>query len=571
MDEKKSGLSDNENWLDELLGTAHTARELGPDELAVHAAGLTHPDDLELEKILSEDWDSVPDLEPDSAQNQPEPATPAFEAEQDFEIDLSQDALFQADFPPENDISIPVEAEEVPEIPVSPVSNDETTQITLAQSEGISQSQDGTQAFASVDETQVIPAQETVSPPVSQDNKGMERKIRPQFKKGYGLFGIPHILSTGIWLVLILVIGLTLGNILWVCTSDLMAFGKPDQKITITITEKEIQLDKDGNKTVDIDAIAQKLKDAGLIKYPTLFKLFAAEITDKAYDIDVGTYTLNSMYDYNAMINHMSVYQASREEIDILIPEGYTCAQIFRLLEEKGVCSVAELESYMIEVGSDGLDGDYELEDYWFLEGAPRADKYWLEGYMFPDTYCFYVDDEPANVVRKFLDGFDYRFTDLMHEKLETMRERTGLTLDIRDVVIIASMIEKETAGGAESYDISSVIFNRLNNASSFPYLNIDATLIYALDGNVDPETGMTKPLTQQDMEMDHPYNTYNHRGLPPGPISNPGRNSLDAALSPNEDTGYYYYVFNPHEGKHMFAKTLREQENNIDYINSLG
>ncbi len=567
MDDKN--LPSNDNWLDELLGLSNTAQELGPDELAVQAAGLTHPDDLELEKILSEDWDSVPDLESTAPQEavlpeQEAAVVPAFETENDFEIDLSQDDLFRDDFPQEAEPEALAPAETVEETSQPPVSQEETAQITLDFSTPVEETQDSTQYFAPVAQPQAAPSQS------SDDGKGKEYKIRPKFKKGYGLFGIPHILSTGIWLVIILVIGLTLGNLLWVCVSDLMAFGKPDQQITITITEKEITLNEDGSKNVDIDAIAKKLGDAGLIKYPNLFKFFAAEITDKAYDIDIGTYTLNSMYDYNAMINHMSVYQSAREQVEIMIPEGYTCAQIFKLLEDNGVCTVAEMEVYMVEVGQDGMDGNYEWDGYWFLEGAPKADKYWMEGYMFPDTYRFYKNDAPANVVKKFLDGFDYRFTDVMHKKLETIQERTGLKLSIRDVVIIASMIEKETADGAESYDISSVIFNRLNNAANFPYLNIDATLIYALGGNIDPETGNTKPLTDQDLQMSHPYNTYNNRGLPPGPISNPGRNSLDAALSPNEDTGYYYYVYNPKEGKHWFSKTLSEHENKIQQINAM-
>lgn len=561
MDNKNLDLPGNDDWLDDILGSANTAKELGPDELAVQAAGLTHPDDLELEKILSEDWDSVPDLEETAApvQAEPESAAPAFEVEN--ELDLSQDELFREDFPQDSSAQVvPEEAAVLEGLPSA--SQEETIQIPLEKPAATQENnQDSTQYFDPISQPQ-----SEAAAPADESN---EKKIRPKFKKGYGLFGIPHILSTGIWLVLILVIGLTLGNLLWMCTSDLMAFGKPDQQITITITEKEITFNEDGTKNVDIDAISKKLGDAGLIKYPNLFKIFA-NLTNKSYDIDIGTYTLNSMYDYNAMINNMSVYQSAREQIDVMIPEGYTCAQIFKLLEEKGVCTVAELEAYMIEVGTDGMDGDYELSGYWFLEGAPRADKYWMEGYMFPDTYRFYVGDEPANVVKKFLDGFDYRFTDVMRGKLETIQERTGLDLTIRDVVIIASMIEKETADSVESYDISSVIFNRLNNSSNFPYLNIDATIVYALNGNIDPETGLSMPLTKEDLKIDHPYNTYNHRGLPPGPISNPGRNSLDAALTPNEDTGYYYYVFNPKEGKHWFSKTLAEHEEKTKQIDAM-
>ena len=129
-------------------------------------------------------------------------------------------------------------------------------------------------------------------------------------------------------------------------------------------------------------------------------------------------------------------------------------------------------------------------------------------------------------------------------------------------------MIEKETANEEEAYTISSVIYNRLSNPGNFLYLNIDATIIYALNGNIDPETGKTKPLTTADYELDHPYNTYTEPGLPPGPISNPGRNSLDAALDPS-DTGYYYYVFDPDIYQHVFSKTLKEHEAKDNEIKS--
>jgi UPF0755 protein len=130
--------------------------------------------------------------------------------------------------------------------------------------------------------------------------------------------------------------------------------------------------------------------------------------------------------------------------------------------------------------------------------------------------------------------------------------------LTMKDVVIIASLIEKETSGGEESYDISSVIYNRLTNQSENPYLNIDAALVYALGGK--------KELTEADKQYDSPYNTYKYPGLIPGPISNPGRESLYAALDPN-DTKYLYYALNPATGKHHFTKSYREH---LNFLNSL-
>lgn len=546
MDHEQNSLpEENENWLDNILGTQDTAKELGPDELAVQAAGLTHPDDLELEKILSEDWDSIPD-------------------------ENAQDAAVS------EDVSV---AEDLSSQQADAVSEDATVFFNPVENP---QPENDSEATGST------PPEESAA----QEEKIRVRKVRPAPKKGYGLFGIPHILVTGIWLVIIMLIGLTLGHTLWSGITDLMAFGKPDQQITITITDTDVQILSDGTKVVDINGIANKLRDAGLIKNPQWFKLFADTLTDKAYDIEPGTYTLNTKYDYNALINNMQSYASAREEVEILIPEGYTCAQIFALLEEKGVCSVADMEAYMLEVGKDGIDGDYPLSGYWFLEGAPRADKYWMEGYMFPDTYRFYLDDEPENVTKKFLDGFDFRFTDVMKDKLESLQDKTGLDYGIREIIIIASMIEKETAGTDDSYMISSVIYNRLTDNSKYWYLNIDATIYYALGGNIDPETGLPKPLTQADLQMDHPYNTYVNRGLPPGAISNPGRNSLDAALTPDqhsypfyvcyngkikqiESSDYdsydlFYYVYNPDEGVHIFSETESDQNYVIDYINSL-
>lgn len=468
-----------ENWLDNILGAETPSAELGPDELAVSAAGLTHPDDLELEKILAENWDE------EAAPSEPDPDQISF---------LEETQKFQTveDTPIQDE---PKVQEEVPE---------EAPTKTPAQNQ------------------------------------------RPVKKSSYGFFGIPHLLSTVAWLLIILVIGVTLGRGLWLAASDVLAFGKESQAVTITINEED-----------DIDAIAQKLGDAGLVRYPELFKLFAT-LTGKEDRISTGTFTLNTMLDYNALVRNMGTFAPAREEITVTIPEGYTCAQIFALLESKGVCTVEKLEEHA---------ANGELREYWFLEGVERGDKYCLEGYLFPDTYFFYTNSSPKQALEKMLNGFNSRFSATMREKLDTIKERTGLSLTVHQVVTIASMVEKETANRTESYTISSVIHNRLRNSASYPFLNIDATLIYALGGNIDPETGKTKPLTYADLEMDNPYNTYKYRGLPPGPISNPGKNSLDAALSP-DSTGYYYYVYDPGLSAHRFSSSLSEHEY---WVNRIG
>ena len=124
------------------------------------------------------------------------------------------------------------------------------------------------------------------------------------------------------------------------------------------------------------------------------------------------------------------------------------------------------------------------------------------------------------------------------------------------EIMIVASMIEKESAGSSENYDISSVMYNRLNNASSFPYLNIDATIVYAQGGNSD----------YIDKDLDSPYNTYKYKGLPPTPICNPSLLSIQAALSPT-NTNYYYYALDPSTGLHHFSKTYAEHQAFLDSL----
>ena len=382
--------------------------------------------------------------------------------------------------------------------------------------------------------------------------KEIEQKGRPKKTGGYGLLGIPHILSTVIWLVLIVAIGVSLGRLLWVCCADLMAFGKEPQKVTITITKED-----------NIDTISKKLGDANLVRYPSLFRFFAT-ITGKDEDICVGTYTLDSQLDYNAMINAMYSYGASREIVDIMFPEGYNCAQIFKLLEEKKVCTVAELEEYA---------ANGELKEYWFLEGVTRGTKYCLEGYMAPDTYSFYTGDSPRRVIEKFLNEFDDRFTDKMKEDFLTIQKQYAdrlrakgfsstfikeNTLTIHQVVTLASVVQKETSSDSECFDIASVFYNRLVNPN-IQSLGADATVYYA----VGDYFGQIDELTQAHLDTDSPYNTRKNKGIPPGPICNMGVQALYAALEPNS-TNYHYFVYDKTNRAHRFAVTENEHFKNV-------
>ena len=421
MDENKKEPAEMvDGWLDEILGKADlpkSTQELGVDESAAASARLIHPDDMELERIvqetLAENWGG----------EFSESASP-----QQAEVESTQ-------------FFAPVQAEPAKKQPVADAAPPEKPEPVE-------------------DEQEVF---QNDAPQKASFKHKLLRFLRSGIKKGDGLFGIPHIAATAIWLCLIVAIGIPMGRTLWLCAADLLALGKEGQEITLTVDEQD-----------GISEIAQKLQKAGMIEYPGLFEMFA-KLTGKGENILVGTVTFSKtmVYDYNALINALSYRGNARVTIEVTIPEGYNCAQIFALLEKKGVCTVTELENY-------AANGN--LEEYWFLKDIKRGHKYCLEGFLFPDTYEFYVNDKPEHVIHKFLDDFDYRFTDRLMDKFEALKEETGLNFTIRQLITLASMVEKEKANDLEGYSIASVFYNRLTHSASYPFLNSDATILYATD-----------------------------------------------------------------------------------------
>lgn len=340
-------------------------------------------------------------------------------------------------------------------------------------------------------------------------------------KKRSGLSG------AAIYAIFVIGVSALLACIGWVAANDVLALNKPEKTATITITNDD-----------SFGDVAEKLKDEGLIEYKFLFNLFAT-FTRSKDDVVAGTFTLNTDMDYRALLSGMSANSATRATVTVTIPEGYTVDQIFTLLEEKGVASVEDLQDM-------AANHDYAFS---FLQDLELGDYHRLEGYLYPDTYEFTTPQNPLYVINKMLVRFDEQFTDAMRQEVAD----SGRT--IHEIITIASMIEKETDGNDRA-DIASVIYNRLNNPSGGTqgYLQIDATLAYINGGKVP---------TEADKSIDSPYNTYLYKGLPAGPISNPGLESIKAAMNPNSTSYYYYYALGD-DGVHHFFKTLREQQNFI-------
>ncbi len=307
-----------------------------------------------------------------------------------------------------------------------------------------------------------------------------------------------------------------------------------------------------GSRTSDI---AEILIDNNIISDDrvmgfTYFELYSRLMgNDGGYKS--GNHWINNSIDYDNPVGYdMLIYILSQNPIPnptakIFFAEGLSFKQtIDRFIEEEFLDADRFTE----------VCNEYDFE-YDFVSEIPKNGRYnRLEGYLFPDTYIFDKTKPEEEAIDKMLLNFDAKFKDAYKDRLDIL----GMTMD--EIIIIASLIEREAQIDDDRDIISGVIYNRLNSSdSSLNYLQIDATIQYYLLN----ETGEVKEqLLTEDTLVDSLYNTYKYPGLPLGPICNPGEKSIIAALYPDSHN-YYYYVAKG-DGSHAFASTLREHNNNV-------
>lgn len=352
--------------------------------------------------------------------------------------------------------------------------------------------------------------EEPIAEPAPVKPPKQKRKKKPK-RRGSAVFvGF----STVIYIALVIAVSLILAKFAWMCADDVLALTKPDEVVSVTIPKDAKQ-----------DDITQALYEAELINYPWLFDIYSsfANVEDR---INPGSYELNKLYDYHAIVNGLSS-SAARTTVQVTLIEGYSCKQIFQLLEDAQICTVEELQN----AAANG-----EFADYWFVADLPKGQPNRLEGYLYPDTYEFYTYEDPEVVLSKILDNFAYRFDDALLAQVDA----SGYTL--HEILAVASIIEEEASSEGERADIASVIYNRLNS-TDLRYLQMDSTVFYAAE-LMDVEF---------DTELDNPYNTYYYEGLPAGPIDNPGMSAIRAALNPN-DTNYYYFAYGTDGVSHFYS-----------------
>ncbi len=269
--------------------------------------------------------------------------------------------------------------------------------------------------------------------------------------------------------------------------------------------------------------VLNKLSEEDKIKNEFLVKLYL-KIRGIKPEVLAGTYKLDKSMTLDEIITLLS-NDSTIGKIYITIPEGYTIDDIATELEENNICSS---EDFINSVKN------YDLPAY--VSNNPNK-RYNLEGFLFPDTYSFNENENADFVVKTMINRFEEVWQELVQSLNLSIADD-----EIEKIVNVASIIEKEAVVDSERSLISSVIYNRI--AIEMP-LQIDATVIYSYGYHIEK-------MYEKHLEIDSPYNTYMYYGLPIGPISNPGRASLMAALKPKE-TDYLYYLLES-ENTHYFT-----------------
>lgn len=308
-------------------------------------------------------------------------------------------------------------------------------------------------------------------------------------------------------------LGVLLACLAWLAVDDMLALTKPEFTVEIAVPED-----------FTIEGIAEQLRDEGIISYPFLFTWFAG-VFNAEERIQPGIYQVSAV-DFRAIISSMNQRTGVMIEVNVLIPEGRTKAETFQILEDNGVATVEALQYAAMN----------SAFNFSFLQDLQRGHDNWLEGYLFPDTYTFFKQQNPETVINRMLSNFNTR---MEQNGVFELLEESEMTL--HEAVNIAAMIEREVANSEEMPIVSSVIHNRL---AIDMLLQIDATVLYALG---EHQELVTEAMTQ----VDSPYNTYLHPGLPRGPIANPGVATILAAIQP-ADTNYLFYALHV-DGTHRF------------------
>ncbi|MGN1416027.1 MAG: endolytic transglycosylase MltG [Oscillospiraceae bacterium] len=350
------------------------------------------------------------------------------------------------------------------------------------------------------------------------------KKKRKKKKKGAGL--VFALILTSLIICISIFIAVTVINVVKTITG----LDREDVQIVVEIPENSTAYD-----------IADILEAEGIIDNADLFGLMA-QFKGMDSSFSAGSHVLSPNMTYSDIMDELCRhYEEERESVDITFPEGITVCDAAALLEENGVCD-ADRFIYIFNSSSFGFDFEKLV--------TTSSEKFMkMEGYLFPDTYTFYKDEEPEVVAKKFYRNFENKLTPDYYGRMEDL----GLSLE--ETITLASMVQAEAQSFSDMKKISSVFQNRLKS-KDFPRLESDPTTKYV--------NNVIKPNIEiPDEKMFTAYDTYKGEGLPPGPICNPGLDAISAVLYP-ADTDYYFFCADLDTGEVFYAETLEEHEENL-------
>ncbi len=291
------------------------------------------------------------------------------------------------------------------------------------------------------------------------------------------------------------------------------------KKATTPLTLKDKKAIIEIKRGESVLSITDKLKKEGIIEDKYVFLSWVL-LKGKWNELKAGTYTLSSSLTTKEVTNILK--KGGEEGVRVTIPEGKTINQTEQIISEK-LQKEIEIESKKI--------ADYQNQ-YFVLQNAPGENS--LEGFLFPDTYFFDKDSSSQEIIERMIKNLDKKTS-----------EKEIDEENFYEVLIMASLLEKEIRIKEEKQIVAGILWKRLN--AGMP-LQVDATVSYAKDK-------FNSPLLKKDYEIDSPYNTYKNLGFPPAPICSPGLESIQAAINPIS-TDFWYYL-NTKEGDTIFNKTL--------------
>lgn len=322
------------------------------------------------------------------------------------------------------------------------------------------------------------------------------------------------------------VLGINLGM-------EYLGVGKKDAQITINIPPN--------SSVADISKI---LKDNGLIENEFLFKVIV-KLKDSASKLMPGDVTLNPMQGYDSIIANLSIARDSYDQVTITFQEGLTLYEVAKLLEENNVC---EASDFLFNFNSENFGYEYESSI------TTSAKKYYkFEGFLFPNTYKFYIDDSAYNVTKNLREE-----TELVFDKYNLYDKIKKSDFTIEEVFTLASIVQAEAANVEDMKLVASVFINRLNNKDQFPKLQSDATKKYYTKFILPQNDDVTSQAMYEEA-----YDTYISKGLTPSPIGNPGIDAILAVIEAPK-TDYYYFCSDINTKECFFAETFTEHKENL-------